>query len=128
MNVAKFGRLTVIDTSAAIAAVDAAIMENVQGAGGAQTQSDKPVQDAPFSEELTADDVSLYLQPILARSCNSIDNLIGDLRHLRERLIIDGACIEQGIAEFANLNQSVMKLTAIVVEEVTHIQAPGVAV
>src|SRR5579863_4905368 len=123
MNVAKLHKLAAAGSSVAVAAVDAAVKANVGGGSGAHSQSDNPADGVPFSEELAADDVSLYLQPVLARSCNSIDALIGDLRHLRERLVVHGAGIEQGIAEFASLNQSVVKLTAIVLEEVTHIQA-----
>lgn len=98
----------------AITALDTAL--NAKVGDNEQSQADKRVQDALPEAELTAQSVSLYLQGIAASSCSEIDALIGDLCALRKKLVVDGNRIEQGIAEFTTLNQSVNRLTEMIVD------------
>jgi hypothetical protein len=126
MSVTKLRNSTAIDETLAVAAVSAALRRKYDDDN--QVKSDRPTKGALPAVELTADDLGTYLRPMLANSCNSIDALLLDLRQLRERLMVDAGAVEQGIAEFKSLNQAILKLTEIVSQGVTHIQAPGIAV
>jgi hypothetical protein len=75
--------------------------------------------------DLTPGSLSRFLHGISTSSCGEIDTLIGDLRVLREKLVGDGDRIERDLVEFATLNQSVIKLTEVVMDSVTHVKAPG---
>ena len=88
-------------------------------------QPDRSVGSPTPKIELTSGGVSRYLQGISTSSCSEIDTLIGDLRVLREKLVGDGDRIERDLVEFATLNQSVIKLTEVVMDSVTHVKAPG---
>lgn len=128
MNVSKLRTSTAIDKALGITAVSAAPKKNgKEYDGNLATQADKPAQSTPPTAELTAEDVSVYLNDMSAHSCNALDALIGDLGLLKEKLVADGNQIEQGIAEFATLNRSVMKLTEVVCDSVAHVQAPSLA-
>lgn len=93
--------------------------------GEGHAQADKPAGEPPAKVGLTAGGVSRFLQGISTSSCGEIDTLIGDLRVLREKLVGDGDRIERDLVEFATLNQSVIKLTEVVMDSVTHVKAPG---
>lgn len=108
-----------------ISGVIAALETNIKDAGRDQALPDRPAPDVSPGVELTADTVSKYLHGISANSCNEIDALISSLRGLRDRLNLDGGRLEQGVAEFANLNQSVVKLTEVVSNSVAHVQTPS---
>jgi hypothetical protein len=108
-----------------MAAVSAEPEESVADGGGNHAQGGKPAQDAAPAGELTAESVSAYLRRTSAVSCDELDALIGALRRLRETLAGDSDRIEQGIADFATLNQSVIKLTHVVSDGVAHVQAPA---
>ena len=98
----------------AITAVNTAL--DAKDGDDEQAQTDKPAQDVPPIAELTPHSVRLYLQGIAADSCSEIDALIGDLCALRKKLMVDGNRIEQGLAEFATLNQSVNRLRELIVD------------
>lgn len=126
MNVSKLRNSTAIDRVLELSAVSAALKANTKGGFGEQIQVDQPVIDLTPKAEVTANSVSLYLQGISASSCGEIDALISDLSALREKLAADGGRIERDIVEFAALNQSVIRLTEVVVDSVNHVKAPGV--
>lgn len=126
MSVTKMRSSTAINETLAIAAVSTALRAKYDDDN--QVKSDKSAKEAVPAVELAADDFGTYLRPMLANSCNSIDALLGDLHQLREKLMVDAGGIEQSITDFARLNRSVMKLTEIVSEEVTQIQAPSIVV
>lgn len=127
MSIFELRNPTSIDPALGINAVSAALKENAKENGGNRAQAGASAQDPPRRAEMTTGNVSTYLQAISATSCGEIDALISDLHQLRERLMTEGGRIEQGIAEFATLNQSVMKLTEVISDSVAHLQAPGVA-
>jgi len=57
-----------------------------------------------------------------AHSTREIDHLIGELQTLRERLRADGSRVERDIVEYAALSQSVIQLTKIIADGVTHVK------
>ena len=127
MNVSKLRNSTAIDKVLEMSAVSAALKANAKGGFGEQIQVESPAKDLALKSEVTANSVSTYLQGISASSCVEIDALIRDLSGLRERLLADGSRIEQDVVEFAALNQSVIRLTEVVVDSVNHVKAPSVA-
>jgi hypothetical protein len=66
------------------------------------------------------------LRPLLGRiSANSmrqIDSLISDLQILRDRLQADSSRVEREIVEYEALSQSVIQLTKIIADGVTHLK------
>jgi hypothetical protein len=72
--------------------------------------------------EVAANNLSALLRRVSANSTREIDNLIGELRTLREKLQADGSRVERDIVEYAALSQSVVQLTKIIAEGVTHVK------
>lgn len=126
MNVSKLRNSTAIDQVLEMSAVNAALKANGKGGHGEQIQAEPSAKDLAPKAQVTTNSVSSYLQGISASSCGEIDALISDLSGLRERLVADGSRIEQDIVEFAALNQSVIRLTEVVVDSVNHVKAPSV--
>src|SRR5579863_444087 len=128
MSITKLRSSTAIDSALAIAAVNAALKApDAKDGGDNQTQANKPAQDVMQNVELTANGVTKYLQGIAAGSCVEIDALIKDLSSLREKLVVEGDRLEQDIVHFANLNHSVIRLTEVVADGVTHVKAPSIS-
>ncbi len=71
--------------------------------------------------EMTATNLSTLLRRVSGSSTRQIDNLIGELRTLREKLQSDGDRVQRDIVEYAALSQSVMQLTKIVAESVKNL-------
>ena len=65
------------------------------------------------SDEMAANTIATLLRRVCEASTYEIDNLIGELRGLREKLETDCDHLESDIAEHAKLSQAVMQLTAI---------------
>ena len=127
MSISKLRTSTAIDKALGITAVNNALKTDVMVNGAGRVLADNPTLDLPAKNELTADAVSMYLKQVSSSSCSEIDSLIGDLRGLREKLVADGGRIEQNIAEFATLNQSVVQLTEVVADSVAQVKAPALA-
>lgn len=72
--------------------------------------------------EAAANNLSTLLRRVSANSTREIDNLITELRTLREKLQADGSRVERDIVEYAALSQSVVQLTKIIAEGVTHVK------
>ena len=123
MNVARLRGSTAVDKALSITSITSSKLRLREG-DGAQAGS-PPHQDLPTKIEPAASSVSTYLQGISATSCNEIDALISDLSGLREKLAVDGSRIEQDVVDFAALNQSVVRLTEVVMDSVTHVKALG---
>jgi hypothetical protein len=68
--------------------------------------------------EVTASNLSTLLRRVSGTSTREIDNLVGDLQMLREKLHANGERIQRDIVEYASLSQSVMQLTKIISESV----------
>jgi hypothetical protein len=72
--------------------------------------------------ELAANSLSTLLRRVSGNSAREIDNLIGELRVLRDKLQADSSRVEREIVEYASLSQSVIQLTKIIAEGVTQVK------
>ena len=59
--------------------------------------------------EMTANNLSALLRRVSGSSTRQIDNLIGELRTLRDKLQTDGDRVQRDIVEYAALSQSVLQ-------------------
>ena len=57
-----------------------------------------------------------------AKVKREVDRLIDDLKRLREKLEEQGNRVQRDIVEYASLSQSVVQLTKIVSEGMTHVK------
>lgn len=127
MSTSKLRNSTAIDKALGMTAVNDALKADVMVNVGDRVQVENPTLDLPAKHALTADAVNMYLKQVSAGSCSEIDSLIGDLRGLREKLVADRGRIEQDVAEFATLNQSVIQLADVVSDSVAQVKAPSLA-
>ncbi len=73
----------------------------------------------PDSDNETAGhSLNNLLRRVSGTSTRELDNLVGELQTLREKLQEDGSRIQREIMEYATLSQSVMQLTKIISESV----------
>jgi hypothetical protein len=72
--------------------------------------------------EVAANSLSSLLRRVSGNSAREIDNLINELKTLRDKLQTDGTRVERDIIEYAALSQSVSQLTKIIAEGVTHVK------
>jgi uncharacterized phage infection (PIP) family protein YhgE len=72
--------------------------------------------------KLTTNDLESLTRRISLTSTREIDSLIGELKTLRQKLATDGGRLESQLAEYAGLSQSVVKLTKIISESLTHLE------
>jgi len=103
-----------VDTSAEVE-VEGNIRELVRRDSSAlrQTESDS---------DTAANNLNALLRRVSGSSTREIDHLIGELRNLREKLQADGNRVQRDIVEYAALSQSVIQLTKIISEGVTHVK------
>lgn len=66
--------------------------------------------------ELVAANVTVLLQRLAGTSVQEIDRLIAELETLRDRLRTEGARVEREVNEYANLSNSAMHSTRIILE------------
>jgi len=69
----------------------------------------------------SAADLATLLGRVSEASSHEIENLIGELRGLREKLKTDCDHLQGDIAEYAKLGQGVMQLTAIISDGVKEL-------
>jgi hypothetical protein len=72
--------------------------------------------------EIATRSLSDLLRRVSANSTSEIDNLISELRLLREKLLADGDRVERDIVEYAALSQSVIEITKIITESMTQVK------
>ena len=100
------------------------IRDLVRRQGGAARQSNNNSEDA--GRELAS-----LVNRVSGDATREVDHLIGGLSHVRQQLEHDAARIHQDIVEFASLSQSVMQLTNIVSDGMSHVaqvaEAPSIA-
>jgi acetyl esterase/lipase len=96
--------------------IEGNIRELVRQQGSAIRQSD------PASEQAT-NELSNLLRQVSLQSTREVDRLIDDLRRLREKLEEQGNRVQRDIVEYASLSQSVVQLTRIVSEGMTHVKS-----
>jgi hypothetical protein len=87
-------------------------------------------QPGDISAQAT-DDLSSLVHRVSGESTREIDYLIDGLKGLRKKLDDDGRRVQREIVEYASLSQSVIQLTKIVSEGMTHVKkvpdAPNIA-
>jgi len=80
------------------------------------------------SFELSADNLDRLLGQALETSTREVDDLIGELETLREKLRTDASRIRQDILAYAEMSRYVMKLTTIISEGLGKVpSAPNIA-
>ena len=72
--------------------------------------------------EIATNNLSTLLRRVAGNSANEIDNLISELRILRERLVADGNRVERDVIEYAALSQSVIQTTKIITESLMQVK------
>jgi hypothetical protein len=80
------------------------------------------VRRADNGGEGAARSLSDMLRRVSVNSTTEIDNLIGELQLLREKLVADGSRVERDIVEYAALSQSVVDMTRIITESMTQVK------
>jgi hypothetical protein len=100
------------------------IRDLVRRQGGAARQSNNNSEDA-------ARELASLVNRVSGDATREVDHLIGGLSHVRQKLEHDAARIHHDIVEFASLSQSVMQLTNIVSDGMSHVaqvaEAPSIA-
>jgi len=82
------------------------------------------LREGNSDSEVAANDLSSLMSRVSESSTREIDNLIDELRGLREKLQSDGSRVQRDIVEYAALTQSVMQLTKIITDGVSHVKRP----
>jgi hypothetical protein len=72
--------------------------------------------------EVAARNLGDLLRRVSANSTSEIDNLIGELQILREKLLADGNRVERDIVEYAALSQSEVDMTKIITDSMTQVK------
>jgi hypothetical protein len=72
--------------------------------------------------EQATDDLSSLVDRVSGESTREIDYLIDGLKGLRKKLDDDGQRVQREIAEYSSLSQSVIQLTKIISEGMTHVK------
>jgi hypothetical protein len=74
--------------------------------------------------KLATNNLDTLLRRVSVTSTAEIDDLIAELKTLREKLASDGDHVRREITEYAELNQSVIKMTQIISDGMTHLKVP----
>ena len=72
--------------------------------------------------ETAANNLSTLLRRVSGNSAREIDNLIGELQVLRDKLQADSDRVERDIVEYAQLSQSVIQLTKVIADGVMQVK------
>jgi len=75
-------------------------------------------------DEMVANNLASLLRRVSEVSTREIENLIGELRVLREKLEIDYDRLQNDFADYAELSQVVMQLTTIISDSVNSLPSP----
>jgi len=70
------------------------------------------------NDEMSANNLGTFLRRVSEVSTREIENLIGELRILREKLETDYDRLQSDFVDYAELSQGVMQLTAIIFDGV----------
>jgi hypothetical protein len=89
------------------------------------------VRQANNNSEEAASELASLVNRVSGDATREVDHLIGGLSHLRQKLGDEAGRIHHDIVEYASLSQSVMQLTNIVSDGMTHVakvaEAPSIA-
>jgi hypothetical protein len=106
------------------AEVEGNIRDLVRQQRSAVRQSNNNAEDA-------ARELASLVNRVSGDATREVDHLIGGLSHVRQKLDDEAARIHHDIVEFASLSQSVMQLTNIVSDGMSHVakvaEEPGIA-
>lgn len=94
------------------------IGKNIHGAEAAVRQPEQG------DHEISADNLAVLLRRVSEASTREVENLIGELQALRKKLHTDGNRIQRDVADYSELSQGVVQLTAIVSENVKRLPKP----
>jgi hypothetical protein len=83
---------------------------------------DSNVRQSDGDSEAGTRNLSDLLRRVSANSTTEIDNLISELRLLREKLVADGNRVERDIVEYAALSQSVIEITKIITDSMLQVK------
>jgi hypothetical protein len=72
--------------------------------------------------KLASNNVDSLMRRMSLSSTREIDSLIGELKVLRAKVASDGSRVEHAVREFTELNQSVIQLTKIISDGLTHLK------
>ena len=112
MSIVKPRGLSRSDRSAEI---EGSIRELVRRESGA-------IREPGDISEQATDDLSSLVHRVSAESTREIDYLVDGLKGLRKKLDEDSQRVEREIAEYSSLSQSVIQLTKIISEGMTHVK------
>jgi hypothetical protein len=94
-------------------------------------QQSSTVRQSNNNSEEAAHELASLVNRVSGDATREVDHLIGGLSHLRQKLDNEAGRIHHDIVEFASLSQSVMQLTNIVSDGMTHVgkvaEAPSIA-
>ena len=89
------------------------------------------VRQSNNNSEDAARELASLVNCVSGDATREVDHLIGGLSHVRQKLDDEAARIHHDIVEFASLSQSVMQLTNIVSDGMSHVakvaEAPSTA-
>ena len=114
VNIVKQRETVGIENSAEVG-FEGKIHELVRRDGGAFSQTDR-------DSELATNNLSALLRRVSGTSTIEIDNLITELRILRDKLQADGNRVERDIVEYAALSQSVVDMTRIITDSMIQVK------
>jgi len=72
--------------------------------------------------KLASNNVDALMRRMSLSSTREIDSLIGELKALRAKVASDGSRVEYAVREYTDLNQSVIQLTKIISDGLTHLK------
>ena len=75
-------------------------------------------------EEITADNIRIFMRDVSATTMREISDLIAELEILRERLLVDGTRAERQILEYARFGQSATQLATIASQTMVGVKQP----
>jgi hypothetical protein len=78
-----------------------------------------PVDD---DVRLASNNLDTLMRRMSLTSTRELDSLIGELKSLRAKIASDGGRVEHLIREYTELNQSVIQLTKIISDGLTHLK------
>lgn len=73
---------------------------------------------------VAAEPASRFVQGVSINSTTEIDDLVSELRNLRERLVVDVNLIQHHLTQYAALGQAVARLTWVSAESVARVTEP----
>ena len=72
--------------------------------------------------KLASNNIDALMRRMSLSSTREIDGLIAELKVLRAKVASDGSRVEHAVREYTELNQSVIQLTKIISDGLTHLK------